>query len=145
MLFRSLFRVISCDFLGSIFTCKKSTRELTRNKTNKADRLLPTRVSLTQRRILATFNVCPRTAGLKFGDVAQLGERMNGIHEVRGSIPLVSTNRINNLQQASCLLFAFRYQYVTKIRICIQIRYRAFNCRIGCRRITSGHSNIGMS
>lgn len=26
------------------------------------------------------------------GDVAQLGERMNGIHEVRGSIPLVSTN-----------------------------------------------------
>ncbi len=28
------------------------------------------------------------------GDVAQLGERMNGIHEVRGSIPLVSTNFI---------------------------------------------------
>ena len=25
------------------------------------------------------------------GDVAQLGERVNGIHEVRGSIPLVST------------------------------------------------------
>ncbi len=30
-----------------------------------------------------------------FGDVAQLGERCNGIAEVRGSIPLVSTNRIN--------------------------------------------------
>ena len=28
------------------------------------------------------------------GAVAQLGERMNGIHEVRGSIPLGSTNRI---------------------------------------------------
>ena len=27
-----------------------------------------------------------------FGDVAQLGERVNGIHEVRGSIPLVSTD-----------------------------------------------------
>ena len=27
------------------------------------------------------------------GDVAQLGERVNGIHEVRGSIPLVSTAR----------------------------------------------------
>ena len=26
------------------------------------------------------------------GAVAQLGERMNGIHEVRGSIPLGSTN-----------------------------------------------------
>ena len=30
------------------------------------------------------------------GAVAQLGERMNGIHEVRGSIPLVSTNKIDN-------------------------------------------------
>ena len=27
-----------------------------------------------------------------FGGVAQLGERLNGIQEVRGSIPLVSTN-----------------------------------------------------
>jgi hypothetical protein len=25
------------------------------------------------------------------GDIAQLGERVNGIHEVRGSIPLIST------------------------------------------------------
>ena len=41
-----------------------------------------------------------------FGDVAQLGERMNGIHEVRGSIPLVSTNRIYNLKALviECLL-----------------------------------------
>jgi len=67
---------------------------------------------------------------------------MNGIHEVRGSIPLVSTSKINSLRQALCLLFAFRYQYVTKIRICIQIRYRTFNCRIGCVCITSRHSNI---
>ena len=31
------------------------------------------------------------------GAVAQLGARVNGIHEVRGSIPLSSTNLINNL------------------------------------------------
>ncbi len=30
------------------------------------------------------------------GAVAQLGERMTGSHEVRGSIPLGSTNNINN-------------------------------------------------
>ena len=30
--------------------------------------------------------------GMTFGDVAQLGERRNGIAEVRGSIPLISTN-----------------------------------------------------
>ena len=32
-----------------------------------------------------------------FGAVAQLGERMTGSHEVRGSIPLGSTNKISNL------------------------------------------------
>ena len=29
----------------------------------------------------------------KFGAVAQLGERVNGIHEVEGSIPFSSTNK----------------------------------------------------
>ncbi len=33
------------------------------------------------------------------GAVAQLGERVNGIHEVSGSIPLGSTNKINTLTQ----------------------------------------------
>ena len=33
------------------------------------------------------------------GAVAQLGERMTGSHEVRGSIPLGSTNPIKHLQQ----------------------------------------------
>ena len=32
------------------------------------------------------------------GAVAQLGERMTGSHEVRGSIPLGSTNKFNNLE-----------------------------------------------
>ena len=29
----------------------------------------------------------------KNGDIAQLGERLNGIQEVSGSIPLISTNQ----------------------------------------------------
>ncbi len=28
-----------------------------------------------------------------FGGIAQLGERLNGIQEVSGSIPLISTNK----------------------------------------------------
>ena len=32
------------------------------------------------------------------GAVAQLGERMTGSHEVRGSIPLSSTNKFNDLE-----------------------------------------------
>ncbi len=34
---------------------------------------------------------------LKIGAVAQLGERMNGIHEVVGSIPSSSTSKIKHL------------------------------------------------
>ena len=33
------------------------------------------------------------------GAVAQLGERMTGSHEVRGSIPLGSTNHFNELKR----------------------------------------------
>ena len=37
--------------------------------------------------------------GLQIGAVAQLGERVNGIHEVRGSIPLSSTQlTVTNLR-----------------------------------------------
>ena len=32
-----------------------------------------------------------------FGAVAQLGERMTGSHEVVGSIPISSTNNVNDL------------------------------------------------
>jgi hypothetical protein len=34
-----------------------------------------------------------------FGAVAQLGERLHGMQEVRGSIPLGSTNKIKHLAQ----------------------------------------------
>jgi len=39
----------------------------------------------------------PRTGGA----IAQLGERLNGIQEVGGSIPLGSTNNINRLRELS--------------------------------------------
>ena len=38
----------------------------------------------------------PATELHKYGGIAQLGERLNGIQEVSGSIPLTSTNK-NNL------------------------------------------------
>ncbi len=37
------------------------------------------------------FPACGSRGRLHTGGVAQLGERVNGIHEVRGSIPLAST------------------------------------------------------
>ncbi len=40
-----------------------------------------------------------------FGDVAQLGERCNGIAEVRGSIPLVSTNKQKKTASIGCLFY----------------------------------------
>lgn len=39
---------------------------------------------------LTAIGTVGRTGALD-GDIAQLGERVNGIHEVRGSIPLIST------------------------------------------------------
>jgi hypothetical protein len=41
---------------------------------------------------LPAYKVCRR------GAVAQLGECLTGSQEVRGSIPLSSTNKINSLQ-----------------------------------------------
>jgi hypothetical protein len=49
----------------------------------------------------AAYLGVPAVAGVPIlaGAVAQLGERVNGIHEVSGSIPLGSTNEINNLEK----------------------------------------------
>ena len=33
---------------------------------------------------------------MKYGGIAQLGERLNGIQEVSGSIPLISTKTTEN-------------------------------------------------
>ena len=45
----------------------------------------------TQKRTLQKFNKNQLLSVLKHGGVAHLGERLNGIQEVRGSIPLIST------------------------------------------------------
>lgn len=44
---------------------------------------------------------------LGIGDVAQLGERLSGRQEVRGSIPLISTNNNKDLRQPAQVLFLF--------------------------------------
>ncbi len=47
--------------------------------------------------IIARTANAPITRCHEYGAVAQLGERMTGSHEVRGSIPLGSTNPIKHL------------------------------------------------
>ena len=41
-----------------------------------------------------TINCSGGERDTKYGGIAQLGERLNGIQEVSGSIPLISTNSI---------------------------------------------------
>ena len=48
--------------------------------------------SLTKRALIAYNTLC-----CNFGDIAQLGERLNGIQEVRGSNPLISTRQDHDL------------------------------------------------
>ena len=45
----------------------------------------------TQKRTLRKFNKNQLLSVPNYGGVAHLGERLNGIQEVRGSIPLIST------------------------------------------------------
>ncbi len=47
-------------------------------------------------------NVEPLISGAaeKYGGIAQLGERLNGIQEVSGSIPLISTKTITHTVNA---------------------------------------------
>lgn len=49
--------------------------------------------------------ICPHT--ITDGVVAQLGERLNGIEEVRGSIPLSSTNNKKMLSLNDGAFFLF--------------------------------------
>jgi hypothetical protein len=42
---------------------------------------------------------------IRFGAVAQLGERMTGSHEVVGSIPISSTKKIKGLSNIACPFF----------------------------------------
>ena len=47
----------------------------------------------TQKRTLQKFNKNQLLSVSNHGGVAHLGERLNGIQEVRGSIPLISTKK----------------------------------------------------
>ena len=47
------------------------------------------------KKVLARSNTFPYSSFLLLGGVAQLGERLTGSQEVRGSIPLVSTRALN--------------------------------------------------
>ena len=40
-----------------------------------------------------TKQVVRERQAIEYGGIAQLGERLNGIQEVSGSIPLISTNK----------------------------------------------------
>ena len=47
----------------------------------------------------------------RLGGIAQLGERLNGIQEVSGSIPLISTKRLAFIRQVSFLLKGEAFVY----------------------------------
>ncbi len=47
--------------------------------------------SLVSRKKALTFHFASANIHLAHGGIAQLGERLNGIQEVSGSIPLIST------------------------------------------------------
>ena len=47
--------------------------------------------------MIRSRNAAPFPLDSSRGAVAQLGERLNGIQEVVGSIPIGSTNKIKNL------------------------------------------------
>ena len=49
----------------------------------------------------------------EYGGIAQLGERLNGIQEVSGSIPLISTNQTTKPRHRG-LIF---YEFMKKLRI----------------------------
>src|SRR5215831_11434779 len=76
-------------------TCYRSTRNRPGGEPNRP------RVLLAQSPVAAYLSGPPaQTPGAlpdADGAVAQLGERVNGIHEVRGSIPLGSTNEVKGL------------------------------------------------
>jgi hypothetical protein len=48
---------------------------------------------LTRQKLSAKISLAIEIAYVIFGGIAQLGERLNGIQEVSGSIPLISTKK----------------------------------------------------
>ncbi len=61
------------------------------------------------------FFICyPQTLSERCGAVAQLGERMNGIHEVEGSIPFGSTS--NNLRSSFTSLKLYHRNQIIRLQ-----------------------------
>ncbi len=53
---------------------------------------------------MASLRRVARTSPATGGAVAQLGERLNGIQEVDGSIPFSSTNQISDLRRSEMVV-----------------------------------------
>src|SRR5690606_10259092 len=68
--------------------------------------------------------------GLRFGGIAQLGERLHGMQEVSGSIPLTSTNR--KMQSPSSRGLGHRpFTAITGVRIPVGTPYIAARSSAG--------------
>ena len=59
---------------------------------------------LTNQHSVAIIQKLSGTA-TEYGGIAQLGERLNGIQEVSGSIPLISTKNLRNLRISEVFLY----------------------------------------
>ncbi len=53
-------------------------------------------------------SMAPHSVKILVGDVAQLGERLNGIQEVEGSTPFVSTNHLRKIGGSKTALHPVR-------------------------------------
>ena len=54
---------------------------------------------------ISCYNTEVVRKGRKYGGIAQLGERLNGIQEVSGSIPLISTTENHTVNRLVCGVF----------------------------------------
>ena len=55
--------------------------------------------------------------GIEHGGIAQLGERLNGIQEVSGSIPLISTTNMGTMLGKRLQIERFEVFFVTFVAI----------------------------
>ena len=66
--------------------------------------------------ILYWYNIKAVWQQTKYGGIAQLGERLNGIQEVSGSIPLISTKEASKSSDFEAFSFIFAIFCVKKFR-----------------------------
>ena len=61
------------------------------------------------------YNTKAVSQQVKYGGIAQLGERLNGIQEVSGSIPLISTKEASKSSDFEAFSFVFAIFCVKKV------------------------------